>query len=169
MPFQKFSSGSPFSILVPALKGQYDSKGNPIKGKQKVTMQITLDERGRTSNCLVPESQKATGIGTITIINNNFTTGTSLFIGDSQITCGEHFVEGADAEETATNIATVIDRVSNFSANSLVDVITVTYEGVLETNIPFYALYKGNVVNFTITPSFREIILEPYLQPPKFE
>lgn len=169
MPFQKFSSGSPFSILVPALTGQYDSKGNPIKGKQKVTMQITLDEKGLASNCLVPESQKATGIGTITVANNTFTAGTTLFIGDSQIICGEHFVAGVDEEATATNIATVIDRIPNFSATSLVDVITVTYEGVLDSTLPFYATYKGSVANFTISPSFRSLILDPYLQPPKFE
>lgn len=90
---------------------------------------------------------------TVTVADNDFSTGSaSLFLGGYEMISDVHYTVGGTPGDTATNLAAAIDALSEYSASAVGSDITIT--GPFGPNVNewrFEDLYKGTVVNFTLS------------------
>ena len=91
--------------------------------------------------------------GTVTVADNDFTTGWVEFIlGDYRLISDIEFAVGAGVNDTATNLAAAISLLPGFSASAVGADVTVLSSDTMG-EIDFRALHRGTKVNLTFVPS----------------
>ena len=149
----------PFTTLVANLSGQLDVNGNPVKLRTGFDQQIvsSLKSEGHVNN-IMGRLDTSLGFvqssGTVTVIDNDFTTGqTLLYLGEFELIAGIHFVVGGDVNATSVNLAAAIDNLSGFSATAVAPVVTILGPtGPDSDQIGFSVVYEGTKTNYTLAP-----------------
>lgn len=86
----------------------------------------------------------------ITVASNTFVGGCSIILGPYELNPSVDFAVGGNANATASNIATAIGRLPNFTASATLNVVTAVYHGGLG-KIDAKINYVGHVQNFTMS------------------
>ena len=141
--------------------GADPSHNNPFfqapPGRGAVLQGNVLDEQGLGLNAALEEAAYTGQTATITVANNDFTTGRALlYLGDLVIISGLHFLQGAGVNNTATNLAAFINGIPGWTAPAPgAAVVTVTYGGPPTDDVRFEAEYHGTITNYTLAPTTR--------------
>lgn len=108
---------------------------------------------------------------TVTVVDNDFTTKATLFIGDYTVTSAEDFTPGGSTAATATALAAAIDALPLLTATALGSVVTVLGPvGLMGNTASLQASYKGLVKNYTLDPVDGFCAqAEPQYGPPEIE
>lgn len=148
---------APTTVLVAHQTGAKDSKGNPVTIRSSFTYQTVVGAKGGNYNALTSEDPGSPATATLTVSDDNFTTGEAhLIIGDVTYISGVDFVTGGGTAATATNIAAAVNnnrRVNGVTAEAVGSDVNLSGPfGDLIEDIVFAVLYRGSVVNFTLSP-----------------
>ena len=176
---RKLTTAQPrFTLLVANLRGGSDPSrgpsGNPVHVRTAFTQQHFPDvvrqgfgvgpgtqspeEPGvRTRHWNLLDTNAGIPVassGTVTVANNDFSAGATLYLGSYTLISGEDFVVGGSANATATNLAAAIDALPGFSAPApAANVVSIDGPmGLNGNDLLFEALYGGSIQNYTLSP-----------------
>ena len=157
-------AGKSFKTLVAGISSPSDpSQGiNSTVDRRAVTQQQISTGGGRHVNALITGSTSG-ATGTITVADNNFTTGllgaaaasrSELHIGEHVLIADHHFTAHGEAlADIADNIVAAINNLPGFSAASDgVDTVTVTGPSGPSRTV-FDKVEKAEATNFTLSPT----------------
>lgn len=133
---------------------------DPSRGDNGSVLRSTIKEavfsiKGQAFNIGVKNGIKTSGTNTITVDDNDFSTGkVYLYIGDSVFISGLDYMVGANAIATATNIVSAINlRVDYLTAsNGGTDIITLSWVDGLG-KYDFKVRHTGEIVNLILSPT----------------
>jgi len=164
------SGQKPYTYLVANLAGGSDpsrnSGGNPVKLRETYTRQHFSEigrpgALGQVGDPSTPGLQTRLGLAegestfataVVTVSDNTFSAGATLYLGEYELVSGDHFAVGGSTAATAANLEAAIDLLDGFSAAVVGSDVTITGPGGQTGNeIVLEAAYGGAVVNFTIT------------------
>ena len=165
-----------FKILVANLQGGSDpskgTTGNPVKIRTGF-VQTLVPEVSRTGFVGKVTSPQAPGTttymgklhytvdnvpvaatGTVLVASNDFSYTASLMVGPYTVTSGEDYTVGAGVNATATALAAALNNLPGIDAVAVAATVTITGPFGPEGNDwPLYAVYRGSVQNFTLSPT----------------
>ena len=173
----KLTTAQPrFTLLVANLRGGSDPSrgeiGNPVKQRIGFTQQLIpqIPREGyhitdgdfkqpgiHTNQGLLTYTDSPVPVGgtaTIVVVDNTFTIGTALWIGQFELLSNEDYLVGGTTALTAVALAAAIDALPGFTAPVPgASTITVTGPfGIDGNDTRLEAVFTGAVANFTLTP-----------------
>ena len=155
-----------FTVLVANSKGGSDpSRGrNPVvlrTGFRQQHFHEHLSIAGETKAFETPGQTTYHGLLTtnynspqitITVEDNDFTYPAHICLGVYKFTSGEDYDVGGDTDDTATNIAAIIEATNGYSAESDGSDVIITVDANPNVNVTlFKAVYDGSIQNFTLS------------------
>lgn len=127
----------------------------PIPERTTVSIGVYSDGRKfyMASSSASTALASSTGVNTVQVDDNAFTYPVQLRLGPYTLTSGVDFAVGADAVETAANLADAINLTHLVTANApaLSDTVTITWLGL--GKVEFEAIHMGIVANLVLTPA----------------
>lgn len=152
MSIKKTTSAGAFTMLVGSRPYCSDPAWNghtPPTPRSTVALGQITTGGAATNACVTATSPPVGRSGTLTVADNDFTTGwAEVILGDYRLISVLDFAVGVAAANTATNLATAISRFPGFRATALVAVVTVVYDAPMG-EVEFRVLHRGTKTNFT--------------------
>lgn len=162
----------PYTYLVANLRqGSDPSKGpagNPQKMRSTYTRQhfpevpkagdpsddefYSHSTPGTHTRLGLVEGESTPATATVTVADNDFSAGATLYVGEYTLVSGVDFSVGGTAGDTATNLANAINNLDGFTASPSGSDVDITGAGGPAGNeARLEAEYGAGVTNFTIT------------------
>lgn len=162
-----------FKMLVANLTRGSDpsrnSGGNPVKARMGFEQQLFQDiprgpEASRVWKRSSPGVSTYTGLltgsppvgvtGTVTVVDNDFSSAATLTLGLYTVTSGEDFTVGGGVNLTATALAAAVDGLPGFTAVAVLAVVTITGPfGPDGNDLVLEVAYTGSIANYTLSPT----------------